>query len=191
MVREQPPADFAPPRFADPRRLGALVGLVGAVVFVWSYGPQIPSPLPALSRALVVLLVVTALVLLFVAPRWLGRFHVPTPVAMTVYTACVVGELLLIRLGSAALDDRGLGSARPALIAAVVGLHFLPFAWAFRERMFSYLGIALTGLGLAGLGAELAGVDASAAGAAVASGLVMAGLVAAYGAGAFVVRADP
>lgn len=184
MIWEQPPPD-APPRFADPRRLGALVGLVGSVVFVWSYSPDLDDPLPTLSRVVVVLLVLVAVVLLFVVPRWLGRFHVPTPLAMAVYVASVVGEVLLIRFGSALLDDNGHESARPALIAAVVGLHFLPFAWAFGERMFTWLGLALLGLGLAGLGAELAGFESSAVSAAVVSGLVMAGLVAVYAAGAF------
>ena len=185
MTREQPPADFAPPRFADPRRIGALVGLVGAVVFVWSSSPDLGDPAPVLARVVVVALVVAALALLFVVPRWLGRFHVPTPLAMTVYLACVLGELLLIRFGSVLLGDEGHESARPALIAAVVGLHFIPFAWAFRERMFTWLGSALLALGLAGLGIELAGIGSAAPAAAVLSGLVMAGLVAAYAAGAF------
>lgn len=187
MTREQPPADFAPPRFADPRRIGALVGLVGAMVFVWSYTPDLGDGAATSARVVVVLLVAAALVLLFGIPRWLGSFEVPTPLAMGVYGACVLGELLLIRFGSAALDDNGHASARPALIAAVVGLHFLPFAWAFRERMFSWLGTALLALGLAGLGAELAGFETSASSAAVVSGLVMAGLVAVYSAGAFAV----
>ncbi|GIG29970.1 hypothetical protein [Cellulomonas marina] len=185
MTRPQPPADFAPPRLADLRRWGALVGLVGAVVFVWSYGPGLAGPLPVLARVLVVVLVVAAVVLLLVVPRWLGRFHVPTPLAMSVYVGCVAAELVLIRLGSAWLDGRGDASARPALIAAVVGLHFLPFAWAFRERMFTVLGAALVLLGGGGLVAELSGVGHAAALAAVASGLVMAALVAAYAAGAF------
>ncbi len=185
MTRPPPPAGFAPPRFADPRRIGALVGLVGAVVFVFSYTPDLDGRVSTIARVLVVVLVVGALVLLFAFPRWLGEFVVPTTMAMVVYGACVVGELLLIRLGTAALSDNGHGSARPALIAAVVGLHFLPFAWAFKERMFYWLGTALLGLGLAGLGAELAGFGDTASSAAVLSGLVMALLVAVYAAGLF------
>ena len=185
MSRPQPPADFAPPRFADPRRIGALVGLVGAVVFVWSSSPQVDDAAATTVRVVVVALVVAALVLLFALPRWLGRFEVPSGAAIAVYLACVVGEVALIRVGSAALGDSGHASARPALIAAVVGLHFVPFAWAFRERMFTWLGTALLLLGVAGLGGELAGVDGAAPWAAVLSGLAMACLVTAYAAGAF------
>ncbi len=185
VTRPQPPADFAPPRFADPRRIGALVGLAGAVLFVFSYSPDLTGRVPTIARVLVVLLVIAALVLLFAFPRWLGRFLVPTTVAMVVYVACVVGELLLIRVGSMTLSDNGHDEARPALVAAVVGLHFLPFAWAFRERMFYWLGTALMALGLAGLGAELAELARSASMAAVLSGLVMAGLVTLYAAGLF------
>ena len=185
MTRPQPPADFAPPRFADPRRIGALVGLVGAIVFVWSSSPELGPTVSTTVRVAVVVLVVAALVLLLVLPRWLGRFEVPSGAAIGVYVACVVGELVLIRVGSAALGDHGHASARPALIAAVVGLHFVPFAWAFRERMFSWLGGALLLLGVAGLGGELAGLEDSAPWAAVSSGLVMAALVTAYAAGVF------
>ena len=92
---------------------------------------------------------------------------------------------LLIGVGTAALHYQDYESARPALIAAVVGLHFLPFAWAFHERMFYWLGSAPVTLGVAGLGAELASFDTSASAAAVLSGLVMAGVVMAYAAGLF------
>lgn len=185
MSRPQPPADFEPPRFADPRRIGALVGLAGSLLFVFSYSPDLTGRVTTISRVVVVVLVAAALVLLFAFPRWLGRFLVPTTTAMVVYVACVVGELLVIRLGSLALTDNGHEEARPALIAAVVGLHFLPFAWAFRERMFYWLGTALMALGLAGLGAELAEFETSAPLAAVLSGLVMAGLISLYAAGLF------
>lgn len=187
VTRSRLPVDFAPPRFADPRRIGALVGLGGAVVFVFAYSPDLASDVTTLARVVVVLLVVAALLLLFVFPRWLGRFLVPTRVAVVVYAVCVLGEVLLLRLGSSALADNGHESARPALIATVVGLHFLPFAWAFRERMFYWLGTALMALGLAGLGAELTGFDTSAATSAVLSGLVMAGLVTLYAGGLFAV----
>ena len=40
-----------PPRFADPRRLGAVVGLAGAVVFAFSYSPA--EPVALVARVLV------------------------------------------------------------------------------------------------------------------------------------------
>ena len=79
----------------------------------------------------------------------------------------------------------GHGDLRPALIAGVVGLHFLPFAWAFGERLFHPLGLALIVLGGTGLIAGLAGVTWAADAAAVVSGLVMLALVLLYAAGRF------
>jgi hypothetical protein len=181
----QPPRGFVPRRFADPRRLGAMVGLAGAVVFVYSYTPVLDDQLSTVARVLVVLMVIAGLVLLFAIPQWLGEFVVPTTAAVLVYGVCVLGELLAIRRGSMALSDHGSIAARPALIATAVGVHFLPFAWAFREHMFYWLGGTLLVLGLAGGGAALAGLDMAAPVAAVLSGLAMAAIVTAYAAGAF------
>lgn len=172
----------APPRFADPRRIGALVGLVGAFVFVFSYSDGLGAAVAVIAKVLVVLLILAAVAVLFVRPRWIGPFVPPKPLAIGVYLLCVVGEFALIALGTRALIALDLAGLRPALIALVVGVHFLPFAWAFGERMFVLLGTALFLLGAAGL---LIASDTAAQVVAVASGLVMAGLVVGYGLGAF------
>jgi hypothetical protein len=180
-----PAPSFAPPRWTDPRRLGALVGLAGAFVFVRSYASALGGPASFVVTAGVCVVILAAVLRLFWRPRWLGTFHVPRTGQLLVYVACVVGELALIRLGSLQLAARGHTDARPALIAAVVGLHFLPFGWAFGERMFSLLGAALVLLGTTGLALEIA-VDVDAApGSAVAAGWVMAVLVLAYAWGSF------
>jgi hypothetical protein len=180
-----PEPSFAPPRFTDPRRLGAVVGLVGAFVFVHAYAPLLGDHASWLAAAGGYLLVAAALVRLLGRPAWLGTFVVPRPGAIATYLACVVGELGLLRLGSLWLTDAGREEARPALIAAVVGLHFIPFAWAFGERMFSWLGATLLVLGAFGLAAELV-VDVRAAPwAAVASGWAMAVLLLGYASGVF------
>ncbi|NQX05452.1 hypothetical protein HQQ82_11880 [Rathayibacter sp. VKM Ac-2856] len=175
-----------PPRFADPRRLGAVVGLAGAVVFAFSYSPA--EPVALVARILVAATVAAALWFLFVRPRPLGPFAPPRPMRLAVYGACVVAEFALIAAGSRALEAAGRGELRPALIALVVGLHFLPFAWAFSERMFAVLGGALVVLGGLGL---LVGSGAAAVLAAVASGVVMALLLLAYALGAFAVKGRP
>jgi hypothetical protein len=172
-----------PPRFADPRRLGAVVGLTGAVVFAFSYSPA--EPVALVARVLVAATVAAALWFLFVRPRPLGPFAPPRPARLAVYGACVVAEFALIAVGSRALESAGRGELRPALIALVVGLHFLPFAWAFSERMFALLGGALVVLGGLGL---LLGSGAAAVLAAVASGVAMALLLLAYALGAFAPR---
>ena len=78
--------------------------------------------------------------------------------ALAAYCGCVLGELALISLGSRALVAAGYSQLRPALIAAVVGLHFIPFAWAFAERMFLHLGGVVALIGVTGLGVGALGV---------------------------------
>lgn len=171
-----------PPRFVDPRRIGALAGLVGAVTFVSSYAAGLHPVAAVASHVLVVVLVVATLGMLFVRPRDLGPFVPPSRVAIGVYLLCVVGELALIRVGTDALVHAGREELRPALIVLVVGLHFLPFAWAFHERMFSWLGamlVVLGGVGLLTAAAELVAVTA---------GLAMGGMLLAYALGLFARR---
>lgn len=108
-----------------------------------------------------------------------------------VYVCCVAAELALIALGSRLLTNLGHGELRPTLIAGVVGLHFLPFAWAFGERMFYTIGLALLVLGSAGLIVGYAGVEHAAEAAAVFSGLVLLSLLELHAQGRFTRRADP
>ncbi|WKK72728.1 hypothetical protein Q0F99_07390 [Rathayibacter oskolensis] len=168
--------------FADPRRIGAVVGLARAGVFVFSYTPGFVDPVSVGVRLVTIAAIGAALWLLFARPRFLGRFTPPARSRIIVYVCCVAAELALIAVGSRLLQAAGQADLRPALIAAVVGLHFLPFAWAFAERMFVLLGTALVVLGGAGL---LLADGSAARGAAVASGVVMALILVAYATGAF------
>jgi hypothetical protein len=117
---------------------------------------------------------------LFAWPRWLGAVHLPRTSSLVAYLLCVMGEVALIRLGDAGHPD-----ARPTLVAGVVGLHFIPFAWAFGERMFYWLGASLALLGELGLVGELGGIGRAAPWSAVTSGWVIAGLLLCYASGAF------
>ncbi|WP_129336988.1 hypothetical protein [Cellulomonas endophytica] len=174
-----------PPPFVDPRRGGSLVGLLGGMVFVGSYAPALGPVATAVAWTAGLAGVLLALVAHYVRPVRLGPLVRPSRVALATYLACVVAEVVLIAVGSAALADAGRTALRPALVATVVGLHFLPFAWAFRERMFHLLGGAVAGLGLAGLLLGAAGVRRAAEVAAVLSGLVMIALVLRYARGGF------
>ena len=40
-----------PPRFVDPRRLGTLIGLAGAWVFVFGYVDELGGPLVLVSKS--------------------------------------------------------------------------------------------------------------------------------------------
>jgi hypothetical protein len=167
-----------PPVFADPRRWGAVIGVAGGLLFVFSYSPALGTPSSIIAKVAAVGLALAVLLGHFVRPRSLGAFREPTRTALLVYVACVAGELAAIAGGSRLLTTLGHDQLRPALIASIVGAHFIPFAWAFGERMFTHLGLALLTLGLAGVITGYAGVTHAAQIAAVLSGLVMLAFVA-------------
>ncbi|WP_104179497.1 hypothetical protein [Arthrobacter sp. B0490] len=175
------PAD-SPPRFADPRRFGTLIGLVGACVFVFGYTPGFSDPLAVGVRILVLVAVAATLWFLFVSPRPLGPLVPAGPWQMGVYVLCVVAEFAVIAAGTRLIDDAGAGHLRPALITLVVGVHFLPFAWAFSERMFYTLGGTLVVLGGIGL---VIGTTTGALLSAVLAGWAMSCLLLAYSLGFF------
>lgn len=172
----------APARFADPRRIGTLVGLFGAYVFVFSYTPGFADLLRVGVRALVICAIIATVWFLFASPRYLGPFTAPRGRQIGIYLLCVLMEFALIAFGTGRLTSIGKLELQPALIALVVGLHLIPFAWAFKEGMFYILGGVLAGLGGLGL---LIGTQSSALGAAVGSGLVMSLILLAYSLGMF------
>ncbi|WP_432563216.1 DUF7010 family protein [Kineococcus sp. SYSU DK003] len=129
--------------------------------------------------------VVAALFFHYVRPVPLGPLARPGRRALAAYAGCVAGELVLIAVGTRVLDAVDHAELRPALIAAVVGLHFIPFAWVFRERMFLHLGGAVAALGVAGLTAGALGLRHAPEGAAVAAGLLMIAIVVQYARGWF------
>jgi hypothetical protein len=116
----------------------------------------------------------------------LGPFTAPRGRQIGIYLLCVLMEFALIAFGTGRLTSISRLELQPALIALVVGLHFIPFAWAFKESMFYILGGILAGLGSLGM---LIGTQSSALGAAVGSGLVMSLILLAYSLGMFVSRA--
>jgi hypothetical protein len=178
-------AEDEPPVLVDPRRWGALIGVAGGLVFIFSYAAPLGALFSAVAKIGGIGLAATALFHLYLRPTPLGPFRSPRPGAVLVYLGCVAGELLLIAAGSRWLAGLGRGDLRPALIAGVVGLHFLPFAWAFGEPLFHRLGTALLVIGGVGLLAGFAGASLAAAAAAVLSGLVMLTLIVLYARGAF------
>jgi hypothetical protein len=117
------------------------------MTFIGSYSPVLGSMTSAIAWGAGLALVSVALFAHYVRPVPLGPLARPRPLALAAYVGCVLGELALIAVGSRALTAAGHDDLRPALIAAVVGLHFIPFAWAFRERMFFYLGGVLALIG--------------------------------------------
>lgn len=172
----------APPRFVDPRRMGTLIGLFGSYVFVFSYTPGFDDPLSTTARIVVLAAIACTLWFLFAAPRYLGPFKPPRNRQIGIYLLCVAMEFALIAFGTRQLTSAGNFDLQPALIALVVGLHFIPFAWAFKEHMFYLLGGLLALIGGVGL---LLGTPTAALAAAVLSGMTMALILLAYSLGLF------
>lgn len=184
-TREYGPDVGEPPPWADPRRGGSLIGLAGGLVFIGAYSGALGHAVSIAAWVAGVVLVITALTGHYIHPVSLGPLTRPRPWALATYGACVIGELVVINLGSRALIALGHGDLRPALIASVVGLHFIPFAWAFGERMFYWLGGFVATLGAVGLAAGLIGVSHAAEALAVTAGLTMQAIITLYAAGRF------
>lgn len=179
-----------PPLSVDPRRWGSLIGLLGGLVFIGSYSSALGAAVSTAAWAAGLVLVLAALSAHYVWPVALGPMARPSRLALATYVACVAGELALINLGSRALTAAGVGELRPALIAAVVGLHFIPFAWAFHERMFFGLGGLVCVIGATGLLVGGMGVANAAEATAVLAGLVMLILITLYARGRFAPRSS-
>lgn len=184
-ARRYGPAAGEPPLLVDPRRWGSLIGLAGGMVFIASYSPVLGFVASTIAWAAGIAGVMAALFGHYVRPVPLGLLARPRPLALATYCGCVLGELALIAVGSRALTAAHHSELQPALIAAVVGMHFLPFAWAFHERMFLYLGGAVAVMGAAGLLAGALGVPHAADALAVVAGLVMITIITLYARGRF------
>ncbi|WP_162802750.1 hypothetical protein [Ornithinimicrobium avium] len=158
-----------------PYRLGSLIGVVGATVFVLLNHGALPGAWPTAA-----LVVYTAAVLFYLWAVWLRPASTlpagesPQRGAGLVYLVSVTGMLLFFFLGRLALAQADHEDLMPSLVALGVGVHFVPFAAAFRAPVFGALGWLLAGIGTIGLvvGWLGAGVVAAAA-AAVTAGVVM------------------
>lgn len=156
-----------------PQVLGGLVGAAGASAFVLVNRTRLADPWPAVALVLWLVALAGYAWMALLRPRALPELVPPSPRAGAVYGAAVVGMLVLIVAGSALLRATGHGDLQPALVAVAVGLHFIPFASAFRAPVFRLLGGAVAAVGAAGLALGLVVGGPAAAGAAVLAGLVM------------------
>lgn len=132
----------------DPRRIGSSVAIVGGIVFAFANGGGVVEPPWLLAlRILAVSLAAVCVWGLFIAPASLGTPAQPHRLAWLIYLLSVVAMLAAIAGGRALLVGAGLEHANSSWIAVCVGLHFIPFAWAFRERMLAGLGLAVAAVG--------------------------------------------
>jgi hypothetical protein len=173
--QRKPPRGFAA---VVPLLVGSTVGAAGGSTFVLANASALGPPWSGL-----VLGAWGVLALGWLAATLLHR-HEPAAArprrhALAIYVVSVVAMLVLIRLASTALGALEAEHLRPAAIAVAVGLHFLPFAWAFpaTSRLFGVLGAVVAALGGAGLLLGLFLTPTAGAAAAVLAGLTMLALI--------------
>lgn len=160
-------------RLWDPRVWGTAVGAAGATVFVMANRGELANPWPIVAALTWASAFFAYAWFVFVNPRVFIETSPVGPRAGITYLGSVIGMLVLIRVGTALLDDAGRDGLRPAVIILAVGLHFVPFAAAFHTPMFKVLGSVMAVLGAAGLGLGWVRDDRAAAAAAVVTGVVM------------------
>lgn len=137
---------------ADPRRIGSSIAVVGGLVFAWSYGDgAVAEPWLLVLRILATVLAALCVWRLFLAPAALGAPAAPHRFAWLIYLGSVAAMLAAIAGGRALLVAIDAPHAAASWIAVCVGLHFIPFALAFRERMLARLGIVVAGAGSLGV----------------------------------------
>jgi hypothetical protein len=134
-----------------PQVFGSVIGAIGASVFMLGSRGAMTEPWPIATLVLWLVAILAYVWAVFARPRTFAVSQGPRPRAGLIYVASVVGMLVTIAGGSAILRGLGHGNIVVALVAIAVGLHFLPFASAFRAPVFTVLGTVVAGIGLAGV----------------------------------------
>lgn len=157
------------------QRTGALVGAIGGLLFVVLNAGLLPAPLPVVVRAAGVVAFVAVVAYAVVrAPRSPDAATRPPRSAMRTYWICVAAEIVAIGVGSlvlARLVHRP--ELSPLWVVFVVGVHFLPFASAFRVPLFRVLALTLMVVAVTGGVAALGAGTVAVGWAAVAAGFVL------------------
>lgn len=146
-----------------------MIGAIGGAVFVLVNAGALGSPVSIVLRIVGMVVFVATLWYAVIRTRSHPTGPRPPATALRVYWLCVVAEVVSIPVGAQILVRV---FDRPDLtlvwVVLVVGVHFLPFARAFRVPLFTGLGAALVAVAVIGglvtmtspVGAPLAGVTA-------------------------------
>ncbi|SFS11029.1 hypothetical protein SAMN04487783_1502 [Agrococcus baldri] len=170
---------------ADPRRVGASIAIGGGLVFACSYGDgAVAEPWLSVLRIAAVALAALCVWRLFFAPAALGAPATPHRFAWLLYLGSVAAMLAGIAAGRALLAGMDAEHAAGSWIAVCVGAHFVPFAWAFRERMLARLGLFVAGLGVVGVALALTLGEPWGELGAIVAGLAQLGTISAWAMGA-------
>lgn len=129
---------------------GGLIGCIGGGAFMLGNAPGLPEGWSLAATLLGWLLLAAALAAVLLLPRHLPALERPERRALAVYAGCVVAMLLLLPVTRWIAVALGVAEAQPALVAAVVGGHFIPFAVAFHAPVFRRMGWLMVIVGLVG-----------------------------------------
>ena len=160
---------------------GGLIGVIGGGAFLFGGIAGLPAEHQGTLRGSAIALIGFTLVVVLLRRRVLPAVQAPARGALRVYGIAVVTMLALLpvtRLVAFGLDAP---TAQIALVAAVVGGHFLPFARAFQAPVFWWIGGAMAVLGLAGAVVAVLGDPVAGPAGATAAGAAMLVIVAAQG----------
>ena len=163
-------------RAGHPVVFGGLIGVVGGMAFLLAGIAGLPGDAQSMLRSAAVALAVFALAAVLLRRRTLPALPPPAPGALRVYGAAVVVMLLLFPVTRLVARAADAPTAQIALVAAVVGGHFLPFARAFGAPVFRWIGGSM--LVLVGALAAMLRVPAAGPAGAAAAGAAMLLIVA-------------
>ena len=103
--------------------------------------------------------------------------------AIAIWLAGIVFMIVGVRIAGGAADAAGMEFLRPAINAAFVGAHFIPYAWAFSTRMIIPLGIGVALIGVLGVVAGIVAGPPWPAAAAIVAGFVQMSIVLVWASG--------
>lgn len=157
---------------------GGLIGAIGGAAFVFSGIAALESEHTRILAPLAVVLVAYTFASVLLPRRTLPALPEPQPWAKRVYQVSVIVMLALLPVTWLASRALGAPSAQIALVAAVVGAHFLPFASAFKSPVFTWIGGSMLLLGIAGAVLAATGTPAGGPACATAAGAAMLAIIA-------------
>lgn len=133
------------------QRLGSLIGAIGGMMFVLINAGALGSPLSVVLRVLEALLLLATIWCAVVRSRGATDDGPPSRSALRTYWICVAAEVVAIIAG-AQVFIRVLGRPELSLVwvVFVLGVHFVPFAWAFGFTRFAVLGVVLMAVAVVG-----------------------------------------
>ena len=156
-----------------PQVLGVIIGGSGASAFVHVNQDVLPGSWATVAVLLWAAALAVCVYAVLLRPRRLRDIEPPHPRAGLIYSLSVVGMLVGFAAGRVVLDAAGRPELMPAIVVIAVGLHFVPFASAFKAPVFGTLGRSVAAIGIIGLALGVAGGAVPVAAAAVVTGVVM------------------